>query len=114
MSKLLRFHHYLCVAFDIINVVLFFNICDLLVNGFKQIGELVYEIGIYASMGPMAIFRRDDLVLKLEFLLLQTQYRKLKLNVCGLFAITNKTCFSLLTCVILNLLYLIQSVFKHL
>ncbi|KAM7356140.1 uncharacterized protein ACRADG_001976 [Cochliomyia hominivorax] len=99
---------------NIMNVVIFYNICDLLQNSFKKMAKLIYEIGIYASMGKKEIFRRDELVLRLEFLLLQIQYRELNLNVCGFFEINNKSCFSMLSSLILNLMYLIQSVFKQL
>ncbi|KNC33402.1 hypothetical protein FF38_09879 [Lucilia cuprina] len=95
---------------DINNVSLLYNICELLINSFKEMGHLVYQTGIYASLGTRDIFRRDDLTLSLELLLLQLQYREFKFSVCGIFVINNSTCMSLISSVVLNLLYLIQSV----
>ncbi|KNC33401.1 hypothetical protein FF38_09878 [Lucilia cuprina] len=68
----------------------------LLVNNFKEIGQLVYQIGVYDFLGTRDISLRDDLALSLESFLLQIQYREIKFSVCGIFVINNSSCMILL------------------
>ncbi|KNC33408.1 hypothetical protein FF38_09880 [Lucilia cuprina] len=98
----------------IYSIILLYNICELLVNSFKEMGQMVYQNGMYASLGTRDIFRRDELSLNLESLLLHIQYRELKFSVCGIFVVNNSSCMALLISVVLNLLYLIQSMFLDL
>lgn len=45
-----------------LNVILFFNSCQSLLNSFEEMSRLVYNISIYASVGIRKLFRQDELV----------------------------------------------------
>ncbi|KNC33398.1 hypothetical protein FF38_09877 [Lucilia cuprina] len=62
------------------NLMLLYNVCELLVNSFKEMGQMVYQIGMYDNLETRNILRKDDLALNLEFLLLEIQYRELKFS----------------------------------
>lgn len=48
---------------NISNIMLLFNICQLLLNSFKKMGQVVYRISVYASSRTGDLIRRDELVL---------------------------------------------------
>ncbi|KAM7342655.1 uncharacterized protein ACRADG_009990 [Cochliomyia hominivorax] len=82
------------------NNILFFNVCELLINSFKQISFEIHKMYIYAAI-TQKTFQRDALELN-------TQSRDFKLSICGLFDIKNATSIKLLAAIVLNLMCLLQ------
>ncbi|XP_073832048.1 gustatory receptor 58c [Musca autumnalis] len=105
----LLFYLFIMVS-NISNVMIFYNICESLQNTYNRIIHQVYRIGIYASVGCGSSVERDSLVLSLEMLLMQLRYRDFKVTICGLFEIRNRSGMVMIHTIVLNLMYLIQSV----
>ncbi|XP_011295756.2 putative gustatory receptor 58c [Musca domestica] len=105
----LSFYVFILLA-NISNVMIFYNICESLQRTYARMVNQVYRIGIYASLGGGGYVERDSLVLSLEMLLMQLRYREFRVTVCGLFEIRNRTGMIMIHKIVLNLMYLIQSV----
>ncbi|KAM7363456.1 uncharacterized protein ACRADG_000358 [Cochliomyia hominivorax] len=115
--------HMLIEAFMIlmsfVDIVLMFNICESLINIFKQMSQIVYEIFIRYAVrsrelippcGAVEVGQIKDFSRSLEFLMLQIQYRELEFNIGGFFCMRNDMCISIIETILFsNLISLIQS-----